>query len=115
MPRSKSITVESAEKQIQYWTKVRDILLRISEAENDDLDTRIIKKYLKLGSVVAVATELNTEGILTTSKTTGKPCKFISNDISEVIREHSIPDIEMLELARTILADHSAFINRMYN
>lgn len=115
MARCKQLTVEVAEKQIEYWEKIRAILLRITERPDDDISTRIIKKYLKLGSVSAVATELNSEGYLTKSRSTGKPCKYSSNDISDTIRGIAISDREMQVLAQMILQDHSAFINRIFN
>lgn len=115
MARSKVITVEIAEQQIQTWELIRDILLRTPEKEDDDVNTRVIKKYLRCGSVATVATEMNNEGYGAISKATGKPCKLSSNDISEVIRTAEIADKEMQALARKILEDHSAFINRIFN
>ena len=115
MGRRKNITIEDAEKQIAYWSEVRNILLRIIEKEDDDLPTRIIKKYLKLGSVIEVATELNAEGYQTISKSTGNPCKFNSNAVSDTIRDVPIEDRSMQILAQSILADHSAFVNRIFN
>ena len=115
MARSKVITVEMAEQQIKNWEHIRDILLRIPETDTDDGGTRIIKKYLKCGSVTAVATEMNNEGFETVSKSTGKPCKLSSNDISDFIRNGEIADKDMHALARMILDDHTAFINRTFN
>ena len=115
MARSKVITVELAEQQIREWEKIRNILNRISESAEDSIEVRMIKKYLRCGSVAEVARELNDEGFLTVSKTTEKPCKFVSNDVSDTIRNHSIDDLEMLNLARMILKDHTAFMNRLFN
>ena len=115
MARSKVITVEIAEKQIREWEKIRDILGRITESAEDSIELRIVKKYLRCGSVADVAKELNGEGFLTKSKATGNPCKFSSNDVSDVIRSGSIEDTEMLALARKILQDHTTFMNRLFN
>ena len=115
MARSKVITVEIAEQQIQTWELIRDILLRIPETNEDDGNTRIIKKYLKYGSVATVATEMNNEGYRKINESTGQPRKLSSNDISEVIRDGEIADKEMQALARMILDDHTAFINRIFN
>lgn len=115
MARNKVITIELAERQIQEWEKIRNILYRIPESEGDSIDVRIIKKYLRCGSVAEVAKELNDEGFLTVSKTTGKQRKFVSNDVSDTIRDKTIEDGEMLNLARAILRDHTAFMNRLFN
>ena len=115
MARSKVLTVEIAEQQIRNWEKIRDILLRIEEKENDDFYTRIVKKYLKYGSVSLVASELTEEGFRVQSKSTGKPCKISTNDISNVIRDYSIDDCEMQQLAQMILSDHTAFMNKLFN
>ncbi len=115
MARSKVNTVEIAEQQIKNWEHIRDILLRIPETDEDDRDTRIIKKYLKCGSVATVAAEMNNEGYEKISESTGKPCRLSSNDISDFIRNGEIADKDMHALARMILDDHTAFINRIFN
>ena len=115
MGRRKNITLEDVDRQIAYWSEIRNILLRSNEKADDDLPTRVIKKYLKLGSVSEVAIELNEEGYQTISKATGNLIKFNSNAVSDVIRDAVIEDYAMQALAQNILADHSAFINRIYN
>ena len=115
MARFRYLTVESVECQIRYWENVRQILLRTDETPDDSIETRIVKKYLRLQKVVEVAKELNNENYTLTSQATGKPRKYTANDISDIIRHAKIDDEEMLNLARAILKDHTAFINRLYN
>jgi len=115
MAQFKYLTVESVECQIRYWENVRQILLRTDETPNDNIETRIVKKYLRLQNVAKVAKELNNENYTLISQATGKPRKYTSNDVSDTIRHAEIDDKEMLNLVRIILKDHTAFINRLHN
>ena len=115
MAKHQHLTMEFVDQQIHHWQNVRQILLRIEEHPTDSIETRIYKRYLKLGNVATVAKELNEEGFRLLNETTGKQLKFTSNDVSDFIRSKKIDDEEMMQLTRTILKDHTAFANKHWN
>lgn len=111
----KTLTIEYAELQILYWIRVKETLMCLDECQDDNLETRVIKKYLKLGSLSDVAFELNNEGFRNISPRTRQRIKFYSNDISDIIRTCSIENDFMLNLARQLLDNHYNFTAKIYN
>lgn len=113
MPKKISWTVEMAEQQIEKWERVKAIIQRSDIQSCDDEYTKVYKLYLKHTSVSEVAKILSDEGIKMPSPTGGR--KISSNDISDIIRTHDIPDEELQNLVRSIFVDATKFINSIYN
>ena len=114
MSRKIEWTVEMADKQIEKWTKIKGAIIRASQVnDSDDNILKVYKLYLQKTSVAEVAKILNEQGYRIPSSTGQR--KLITNDISEIIRNGEIDDKELQELVRSIHANATNFINKLYN
>lgn len=104
-------TVEYADAQIAKWVKIKEVILRSEVRDDDDLNVKVYKLYLKHTSVAEVAKILAGEGV----RVDDGRRKISSNDISGIIREQEIDDSELQELVRNIHRNATMIMDKYYN
>lgn len=83
---------------------------------NATLDTIVYKKYLEIESVKEVADWLNSKGYRKKNPNTGNDIKYISNDVTERLKDKNaqVPT-ELKECVKKLFAKHKAYANKRYN
>ncbi|QJD87585.1 hypothetical protein [Cohnella herbarum] len=90
--------VEALQKEIEHQNEV---IALIESYSPDTLEKRIIHEYAIEGAVAEVAKKLNEEGLRVGAR------KYISNDVSEVVRSKPIID-KLHEVTKKALEHNTA-------
>lgn len=78
--------IEDIDKKIEHLQFLKKLCLEQIE-EDDNLDTKIYKKYLEVENVKNVAIWLNEQGYRVESPATGEKIKYQSNDVTARLKD----------------------------
>lgn len=112
------LTSESIEKNLKYWETVKEVwgkpVIPESEVTQENLELFIFQSYLHYQSVQDVADIVNKLDFKRKS-VAGHDVKYSSNDISDIIRNHTCPDSELQTVCRSLIDNNSKKIDRLFN
>ena len=107
----KCFNIEKIEEEITYWENIKQIYYRTEIFPHDDISTCTYKLYFRLGAVKAVADELIDMGFSMPGKN-APTRKLMTGDISTIIENNPIEDIELQKVVREMLKNHQKFMSK---